>query len=613
KDWYSVAGCESAFLAFDPDQPDEIYGGCYQGIIERWIKAANESKIINEYPEQGLSKEPKDAKYRFNWNAPIISDPFDRSVIYHAGNRVFKTTDGGISWEVISPDLTRDEVEKQGPGGGPYTNEAAGGENYNTLSALVASPHEKGVLYAGSDDGRVHITQNGGSSWQEITPNGIGEYIINSIEVSPHDPATAYIAVMGYKSMDLQPYIFKTNNYGKSWEKIVNGIEGEHTFVRVVREDRKVKGLLYAGTETGLFISKDDGKSWKPFQLNLPVVPINDLAIQDNDLIAATAGRSFWILDDLGAIQHRTPSEEKLALIPPKDTYFFVGGKAPAGNGLGENPASGVTIDYYIPKVTDSLDVKLEVLYEGEVIRTISNTPPKDQKSWTGGPPKPSTLKAQEGYNRYTWDFRRETLPAVDNVFVFGDYRGAQVIPGTYTLRLTADEEVAETKVTILPNSNLDTTAAQFAEKHEMTLELEELITEIHTSINTMRSVQDQLKHYKKLLKDREEAGALLEKGDSLQKRITSWEENLIQTKQKTFQDVINFNNKLNSEVLYLKDFIDSSLPQPTEGSKERLRDLKADWQIYAQERDKIVADEMAEYNRMYEQLNLPALLMIEK
>ena len=427
KDWYSVAGCESAYLAFDPDNPEVVYGGCYQGIIEKWVKASQEGKPIKEYPELGLGKVPKDFKFRFNWNAPIISSPHDRNTIYHAGNVVFKTTDGGNSWEVISPDLTRNEVEKQGPGGGPYTNEAAGGENYNTLMYLVESPHEKGVLYAGSDDGLVHITKDGGANWENITPAGLQEGIINSIEVSPHDPATAYMVLMRYKSMDLKPYIYKTNDYGQSWTKITNGITDKHTFVRAVREDKKQKGLLYAGTETGLYVSFDDGANWQKFQLNLPVVPINDLVIQDNDLVVATAGRSFWILDDLGAIQQSKDANNSFKLFKPKDTYRLFGGSSEKPiPGLGQNPKQGVTFDYHLPKDADSLELKLEVLSNGKVIRTLTNTKPKDFKSWPGGPPKPVVLPSKKGYNRFTWDFRKDPIPSIDKVFVFGNYNGVQ-------------------------------------------------------------------------------------------------------------------------------------------------------------------------------------------
>jgi len=613
KDWYSVAGCESAYLAFDPNNPEVVYGGCYQGIIEKWVKASSEGKPIKEYPELGLGKVPKDFKYRYNWNAPIISSPHDRNTIYHAGNVVFKTTDGGHSWEVVSPDLTRNEKDKQGPGGGPYTNEAAGGENYNTLMYLVESPHEQGVLYAGSDDGLMHITKDGGANWNNITPPNIGNGIINSIEVSPHDPATAYVAVMRYKSMDLNPYVFKTNDYGQTWTKIANGFKDKHTFVRVVREDKKKKGLLYAGTETGLYVSLDDGMHWQKFQLNLPVVPINDLVIQDNDLVAATAGRSFWILDDLGAIQNSFDTSDKLKLVQPKPSYRIFGGSQdkPVPR-LGQNPKSGVTIDYYLPKKLDSIELKLEVLQGGKVIRTYTNQKPKDFKSWPGGPPKPKVLPSKKGYNRFTWDFRKEAIPAIDKVFVFGNYAGAAVAPGTYTLRLSSKNETIETTATILANPKIKASQADYEEQQSVLNQIENALENIHTAVNQMRSAKGQLKSYEKLLKDNDAAKELLAKGDSLLKRITTWEEHLIQPQQKTFQDVINFQNQLNADFMHLKGFVDVAEPKVTEGAKERLRDLLAAWSIYEKEKNAIVATEMAEFNQMYKSMEVPAIILKE-
>ena len=612
KDWYSVAGCESAYLAFDPNDPKEVYGGCYQGIIERWEKETGNGKPINQYPEQGLSKAPRDAKYRFNWNAPIISSLHDRNTIYHAGNKVFKTTNGGESWEAISPDLTRNDSSKHGPGGAPYTNEAAGGENYNTIMYLVESPHEKGVMYVGTDDGLVHITKNGGAQWANITPNNLPEGIINSIEVSPHDPATAYIVVMRYKSMDLNPYVFKTTNYGNSWTAINNGINGDHTFVRVVREDKKNKGLLYAGTETGLYISWNDGKQWEPFQLNLPVVPINDLVIQDNDLIAATAGRSFWVLDDLTPIQNKNTEKEAVTILQPKDTYLFFGGNTPPNiPGVGQNPKTGVTFDYYLAEAADSLELKLEVIRNGQVLRTITNKKDKGFKSWPGGPPKPAILPAKQGYNRFTWDFRRDALPAVDKVFVFGNLQGSNVGPGIYTLKLSLEgKNVSETDITIRPNPKIRSKAVDYVAQQSVLEEIEDMVRDMHKSVNQMRSVKSQIDGYSKLLKGNGAAKALLEKGEALNKRITSWEENLIQSKQKTFQDVINFNNKLNSELLHLKGFIDGPFPKLTQGAKERLNDLKNDWNTYKIERDAIITSEMAQFNSMYKQLEIPAIIM---
>ncbi|NAY92579.1 glycosyl hydrolase [Muricauda sp. JGD-17] len=613
KDWYSVAGCESAYLAFDPDNPEVVYGGCYQGIIEKWVKASREGKPIKEYPELGLGRVPKDFKYRYNWNAPIISSPHDRNTIYHAGNVVFKSKDGGNSWDVISPDLTKNEKDKQGPGGGPYTNEAAGGENYNTLMYLMESPHEEGVLYAGSDDGWLHITKNGGGSWENITPPNLQEGIINSVEVSPHDPATAYIVVMRYKSMDLKPYIFKTSDYGKTWTKITNGINGKHTFVRVVREDKKQKGLLYAGTETGLYVSLNDGQQWQQLQLNLPIVPINDLIIQDNDLVAATAGRSFWILDDLGAIQNSVKPVDKLTIITPKDAYRIYGGSSEKPvPGLGQNPKSGVTLDYYLPKKVDSLELKLEVLSGGKVIRTVTNQKPKKFSTWPGGPPKPTVLPAKKGYNRFTWDFTKDPVPAINKVFVFGDYRGSRVAPGTYTLRLSLDGETVETKAVILADPKVEGSPMDYAEQQSVLMKIDETLLAMHKAVNQMRNAKSQLNKYNDLLKDWEEAKELLSQGDDLLERIKNWEEKLIQPKQKTFQDVINFHNQLNAEFMYLKGFVDVAEPKVTQGAKERLNDLLRAWKSYEDEKNAIVGSGMKAYNDLFRSLEIPAIILTE-
>ena len=613
KDWHSVAGCESAYLAFDPDNPEKIYGGCYQGIIEKWVAKSNAGKSIKEYPELALGNVPSEFKYRYNWNAPIISSPHDRNTIYHAGNVVFRTVDEGQSWTPVSPDLTRNDKEKQGPGGGPYTNEAAGGENYNTIMYLVESLHEKGVLWAGTDDGLVHLTKDGGANWNNVTPAGLAEGIINSIEVSPHDPATAYIAVMRYKFQDLSPYIYKTNNYGLSWTKITNGFTDPHTFIRVVREDQKRKGLLYAGTETGLYISFDDGQNWQTFQLNLPVVAINDLTIQDNDLVVATAGRSFWILDDVSSLQSIQQGTMPFTLVKPKDTYLLFGGSADRPiPGLGQNPKQGVTLDYYIDKKSDSLDLKLEVLSNGEIIRTYTNKKVKDFKSWPGGPSKPAVLPAKKGFNRFTWDFRRDALPAVEKVFVYGSYAGSRIGPGTYQLRMTMDGVSSDTDVTVLPNPKIMSSTADYKEQQATLVQIESAIKGIHEAVNQMRSAQSQLKGYAKLLKDQEEAKDLLEKGKALIERISSWEENLIQPKQKTFQDVINYHNQLNAELMNLKNYVDAAEPKVTQGAKDRLRDLLSQWSTYDKERTSIVETEMKEYNSLFKSLDIPAIVLPE-
>ena len=612
KDWYSVAGGESAFIAFDPDAPELVYGGTYQGNISTWSRTSREQKSIKEYPELGLSIAPKDSKYRYNWNAPIITSPHNRATVYHAGNVVFKTTNQGINWTIVSPDLTKNEVEKHGPGGAPYTNEAAGGENYNTLTALVESQHEEGVLYAGSDDGLLHITKNGGESWENITPPGIKDGIINSIDISQHNPATAYVVIMRYKSMDLNSHIFKTNDYGQTWTKIVKGLNDPNGFARVVRADKKQQGLLYAGTETGLYVSNDDGAFWQRLKLNLPVVAINDLIIQDNDLVAATSGRGFWILDDLGALQNNSRYSKAIEMVTPKDTYRIFGGNSKAV-GQGQNPRSGVTFDYYLKNNIDSLTLTLEVLENDKVIRTYTNKKKSNFKSWPGGPSKPQILHSKKGVNRFTWDFRRAPLPSIHKVFIFGGLAGSRVAPGKYTLRMTLGDVVSETEATILPNPKVLSSAEDFVAQQKMLVSIENTVKEMHESVNQMRSAKTQLSHYAKLLKDSKNADSLLEKGKELTKRINSWEENLIQAKQKTFQDVINFNNKLNAQLIQLKSYIDQANPKVTNGAKERFNDLMKDWQVYKNERDTIINTEMQAYNSLFKTLAIPALILDEK
>ncbi|MGA0273164.1 MAG: VPS10 domain-containing protein [Flavobacteriaceae bacterium] len=607
KDWYSVSGCESAFLAFNPKNPLIVYGGCYQGIIERWDRSTQTTKEIKEYPELSLGNTPNAFKYRFNWNAPIISAPDNPKTIYHAGNVVFKTQNGGIDWEVISPDLTRNNKNQQVAGGAPFTNEAAGGENYNTLSSLVASPHDAQVLWAGSDDGLLHLTRDGGKTWENKTPKGLKEGIINSIEVSPHNPAVVYIVVMRYKFMDLTPYIFKSEDFGANWELITQGIEGKHNFVRVVRADPKVQGLLYAGTETGFYLSYDEGAHWHAFQSNLPVVPINDLYIQDNDLIAATAGRSFWILDDLSPLQQHSKTEEIL-LVKPKASYRLSSAQTPKNSSQGTNPMSGVYIDYYLPEVHDSLEVQLEIIQDNQVIRTYTSAKKSDFKSWPGGPSPELVLPHKKGFNRTYWDFRRAQIPSVDKVFVYGSYEGSKVAPGEFTARLTYGKAQKETEVVILPNPNLTYSAADFEAQQQLLGNIETALKSIHESVTQMRKAQKQLDHYSAILKDKPAHKDLYSQAQSITEKLKNWEKALIQPSQKTFQDVINFNNKLNAELMYLKGFVDAEEPKVTQGAKDRYRDINAIWQQHKKGLKQIIEEDFSAFEAAYRAANIPLL-----
>ena len=606
KDWYTVAGCESAFLAFDPSSPVTVFGGCYQGILDRWDRKTGQSKSIKEYPELALGNAPKDFKYRFNWNAPVVTAPSDPSILYHAGNVVFKSTDQGNSWKVISPDLTRNDKSQQVAGGAPFTNEAAGGENYNTLMSLMVAPNNPNEIWAGSDDGLLHITKDGGKSWQNITPKGMKEGIVNSIDFAPNTPGKAYITLMRYKFMDLTPYVYKTEDYGQKWELITDGIKGQHTFVRVVRADKKIPGLLYAGTETGLFISQDDGANWKGLQLNLPVVPINDLYIQDNDLIAATAGRSFWILDDLGPLQQlQKPQQAKV--LTPKASYRILSGSSKAST-IGENPLPGVILDYYLPKVHDSLAIELEILKGTEIIRSYTNQKDPQEKTWAGGPPKKKVLPAKEGYNRISWDLKKEMLPAVTGVFVYGNYNGSSAAPSDYTVRLRVEGVESSAPIRLLADPNIVATAEDYRKQEKLLKAIDAQLEELHTDVSKMREVQQQLAFYLKTLEGEDAYKALHSQGKNLEEKLRQWEEKLIQPKQKTFQDVINFNNQLNAEFMHLKGYVDEADPTVTQGALERFEDLKKLWEANATELKSLIETDMETFNKDYRALNIPVL-----
>jgi photosystem II stability/assembly factor-like uncharacterized protein len=610
-DWRPTAGGESAFLAFDPDDPRYVMGGSYQGNISVVDNETGTEVDVMAKPVAGLATLPTEMAYRFNWNAPIVAQPQDPSVIYHAGNKVLKTTDRGASWTEISDDLTRNDTSKQIVGGYPFTNEGAGGENYGTISYLVASPHRAGELWVGTDDGRVWLTRNEGDEWEEITPRGMGEKLVNAIEVSPHDAATAYLAITNYKFNDFTPQVYRTTDYGKSWTELNEGF-GEENFVRVVRVDPKKPELLYAGTERGLYISFNGGREWEQLQLNLPNAPILDLTVADNDLVVATSGRAFWVLDDLSALQQMAGKlPDSPTLFAPKPTYRYTlsGGGGPEDN-EGQNAAAGITIDYYLPEALDSATVSLDVLDAGGAqVRSFTNKP-KERKTWTGGPAPESKLPTEAGLNRFNWDLRRQTLPAVEGVFVLGDYRGSLVGPGTYTLQLSTPTDTQQVIATLLADPNLDAKPEDYTAQQEVLTEIEATVTDIHSSVNRMRKVKSQVEALQSTLADRDDAKALRELGGDILSRITEWEENLIQPRTKTFQDVINYPNRLNAELMNLKSRVDGSVPTVTAGARERLAELTGDWQRYRSVLDQIIMEDIDAYNKLYRELGLPALIV---
>lgn len=615
KDWYAVAGGESAFLAFDEDNPQLVYGGSYQGNISVFNHTTQERKDIMAYPVVGLGSIPKEMKYRFNWNSPIIISKHDKKTMYHGAQMVLKSTDGGMSWVEASPDLTRNDKSKQELGGGPITNEGAGGENYNTLSYMVESPHKAGVLWTGSDCGLLHVSEDGGENWKNVTPPTAEEGIMNSIEVSPHDPSTAYVTLLRYKMNDYTPYAYKTTDMGASWTQITNGFE-EEDYVRVIREDPMKKGLLYAGAETGMYISYNGGMNWKKFQLNLPTCPINDMTFRNNDLVIATSGRGFWILDDLGSLQQSDGilANTPMKLFTPKDTYKL---DAPgnARPGFGQNPMNGVVFDYYLEdKVPDSVAFMLEIMdAKGDVVRTYDTKKDKKFKRYPGGPAPKAMLSNKKGLNRFAWDFRRNAIPYIPGVFVMGDYRGHIVAPGDYSAKMTMGDQSETVEFTILPDPRLTATASDYAAQQKILLDIEKSVIAIHESVNQMRKAKEQVKKYSDLLENYENMDDLKDMGKDLQKKITEWEDNLIQSKQKTFQDVINFPNQLNAELLNLKSRVDTHDPRVTKGAQQRLGDLQGEWKTHSNTLQQILNTDVKNFNELYKSKNLPAIIMDPK
>lgn len=609
KNWRPGPGCESAYLAFDPENPRYVYGGCYQGNISLLDTKTNVSRDIMQYPYLGLGSTPVDLKYRFNWNAPIIASIHDSKTIYHAGNVLFKTTDMGTNWEAISGDLTQNDKKQQIQGGGPITNEGAGGENYNTIMYVAESPHAQGTLWVGSDDGLLHVTTDEGKNWQNVTPPGLNNAMINAIEVSPHRPNTVFVVATRYKFNDFSPMIFKSDDMGSSWKRINNGI-GKYDFARVVREDPRVQGILYAGTETGIYLSTDDGSNWTKWQLNLPVVPVNDLIIRENDLVAATAGRSFWILDDLSPVQEGKGKLESLSLFNPEPVVRVNGYSSnSAPRGAGQSPLGGSIITYYLPEKMDSSEITLEIIRGDELIRKVSNQKDKSYKPYPGGPPPPAVLTSNKGVNRFAWDFRRDYIPNVPQVFVLGDYRGYRVAPGNYTAKLTVDGESFSTEFKVLKDPREDFSDNDYNEQEAMLKEIVSTVADIHSSVHQMREVRDQVNKYAGLYGDVEKADTLISLGEEILSDISDWENELVQPKQKTFQDVINFPNQLNSELLNLKDRVDTDYPVITSGARERLADLQKEWSGLSDKMDTIV-ERLNDYNELYRSLALPAIKM---
>ncbi len=607
ENWSASAGGESAFLAFDPDNPRFVLGGSYLGTIEVLDTKAKAGTNIMAAPIQYLGREARDMKYLFNWNAPIIWSKHEPGTFYHGAQYLLRTRDMGQTWEEVSPDLTRNQDEKQGNGGGPYTNEAVGAENYGTLSYVIESPHEKGVIWTGSDDGFVHITRDGGTTWTNVTPKGLAECLINAIDVSPHDPATAYIATTRYKFNDYTPAMYKTTDYGKTWTNISTGIP-YGAFTRVVREDEKRKDLLYAGTETGVYVSWTGGREWKPMQLNLPISPITDLMAKHGDLIVATSGRSFWILDDLGLIQQYSGVTSAITLYKPDDAIIGNWGSPLNGNTtdfdgtnpfVGVNPANGVVIYYQLPALADSVELTMEIKdAQGQLVRTLTSKNDESFQRYAGGPSPEPVLPKQKGINRFVWDMRYPTMPGIPTAYLEASFRGHKAAPGAYSVSIKAAGKEAKSELSILPNPLYETTDAAYNEYHAFMAAAEKSLTDMHDKVNRMMKIRTQIETILKDLPEATSDANLKKDGKALVEKMKAWDEDMVQRRSKAYDDVENFPNKFTANYLFAINQTESDIPRVNQPSKDRIAELHKQWQALDARAREIFDTDVPAYNK---------------
>ncbi|HUQ42497.1 MAG TPA: hypothetical protein VM052_08345 [Candidatus Limnocylindrales bacterium] len=622
-DTFAVGGGESGYIAIRPDDPNVIFAGNYQGIITRYDRRTGQSRNIMVWPEATAGEGAADVRYRFQWTCPIVLSPHDPDTLYHAGNRVFRSRDEGASWEAISPDLTRNDPTKLGPSGGPVTKDNTGAEYYCTVFAFVESPVQKGVFWAGSDDGLVHVSRDDGKTWKNVTPPGLRAWtLISLIEASPRDAGTAYVAATRYKLDDFAPYLYKTNDYGRTWKKITNGIPATD-FTRVIREDPEQKGILYAGTETGVYVSFDDGGRWERLGGNLPVVPIHDLVVKDGELVLGTHGRSFWILDDLAPLRQRTAdlARKRAQLFAPKPTvryrvdmgfpqppkigknYRMTGATMvtyrqidkPSGEKVaqnldaGSNPLPGVALQFWLRDKAE--EARLAFLDgRGRVIREFKSAPPdpkangKEEPQTAQGttlppPTKDPKVPVNAGLNRFVWNMRYPdavkiegeggTWEAFENQLV-----GPQVAPGAYRARLVVEGETFETEFEIRKDPRIPSSQADLDAQLALARDVFGKLSETHETINAIRKLKKQLDLWDTRAKEQGGESRLLTASAALRRKASAVEEELVQVKAKSRQDTLNYPAKLNAKLAGLLGAIGGADYAPTKGMQDVYADL---------------------------------------
>ena len=588
-DYYDVGGGESAHIAFDPEDPRLVYATSINGTLTEYDRDTERVRVIIPYPEMMYGKDSKDLRYRANWNTPVAVSPHDPSIIYYGTQFVLQSTDRGATWTAISPDLTRNDPARQGRNGGPLTPENVGAEFYNTIFYIVESPHEAGTIWVGSDDGLVHVTRDGGQNWQNVSPPHKGaqggpygaEAYINAIEISPHDPATVYLAVQGHKLNDFSPYIYKSTDYGQRWKRIDAGLPKD-SFVRVVREDPAQQGLLYAGTEAGMFVSYNDGGAWQQLQLNLPPVPVTDLKIRQDTLVAATQGRGFWVLDDLFVVRQGGAGfdGDALHLFAPDTAAMIRGEGWDTGDFEGSNPPRGVSLYYFVDEKTED-PLQIEILdAEGGVVRTYSSEETDFERCLMANedPRRPLKLEyppKEPGLNKWVWDLHRDGVQCIEDVALFAGFGGATVPPGDYRARVSIGGESAEAGFTVVPDPRVTASPTEISDWSATLDETASLLDEILQRLGEARKARTQLES---LMTEHPDDAGLQQTGKSAIEAITAWDHRINQRLHQTYEDEDAWETMLAGQVRYLLDVIDATGAPVTGGQRERLADLQAEW-----------------------------------
>jgi len=607
-DWHSVGGGESGYIAPRPDNPNIVYAGSYGGLLTRWDYVTRQSRIISAWPDNPMGWGAEKLKYRFQWTFPILVSRFDPNVLYTAAQVVFKSNNEGQSWSIISPDLTTNDKSKQKKSGGPITFDDTSVEYYCTIFTLAESVFDPNIIWAGTDDGRLHITRNGGSSWNNITPKQMPKWsMISMIDTSTFKAGRAFIAVDRHKLDDFNPYIYKTEDYGKTWKKITAGLPAD-TFVRVVREDPERKGLLYAGTETGVFVSFDEGENWQSLQLNLPIVPIRDMVVKEDDLVIATHGRSFWILDDLTPLQQltREMARSNFYLFAPRAAYRMRGWGFPSPN-VGQNPPSGSVIHYYL-KEKPQTEVTLEFLdMSRRLIKKFSSQPQKESNVRT-------KVSAKAGMNRFIWDMRYPDATRVPGAILWGGMlAGPVAAPGEYIVRLSIGEKSMSQSWEWRKDPRLTTTQADFQRQFDLLIQIRDKCSEVNTAIIQVRDFARQINTVLEKVKGFDKAEEIEAKGRKILERLQAIEDVLIQSKSSSGQDPLNYPIRLDNKIAALAGIVSAADARPTNQSYQVFREYtsRADSQIGLI--NLLIKRDIPEFNRLVKKADIPAVMLEKK